>query len=324
MKYIYGPVPSRRLGFSLGVDLVPYKTCSFDCIYCQLGKTTERTIARKEYFKKEEVLQDIRNALSIDKQIDYITFSGSGEPTLNSGIGWLIRKVKNIRTLRSVSLPLAVLTNSSFLWDKSLREDLLPADLVVPSLDAATQSVFEAINRPHQSLNIDKIVEGIKKFRQEFKNNLWLEIMLVKGVNDSKDEIKGFKNLISEIHPDKVHLNTVVRPPTEKFARPLSIKELDEIRDFFGESCEVITPKVGRCEPSLAPSFDRSKFDKSNSEDIEHTIIELIRRRPVTLSDIHSSLGIHRNELIKYLEVLEGDKKIKKIDYEEVTYYEYK
>ncbi len=308
MKYIYGPVPSRRLGFSLGVDLVPYKTCPFDCIYCQLGKTTDKTIARREYFPKEDILRDVRKALLLDKKIDYITFSGSGEPTLNSGIGWLAREIKKI-----TQIPIAVLTNSSFLWDKSLREDLLPADLVVPSLDAATEEVFKAMNRPHSSLNIDKIVEGIKEFRKEFKNELWLEIMLVKGINDSKDEIEKFKELISETHPEKVHLNTVVRPPAEEFAHPLSVKELKEIRDFFGENCEVIA------------RFDKSRLDKlSLSGDIECVIIELIKRRPVALSDIHSSLGIHRNELIKYLEILERDKKIKKVDYEGVTYYECK
>ncbi len=308
MKYIYGPVPSRRLGFSLGVDLVPYKTCPFDCIYCQLGKTTDKTIARREYFSKEDILRGVRKALLSNKKIDYITFSGSGEPTLNSGIGWLARGIKKI-----TQIPIAVLTNSSFLWDKSLREDLLPADLVVPSLDAATEEVFKAMNRPHSSLNIDKIVEGIKEFRKEFKNELWLEIMLVKGINDSKDEIEKFKELISETHPEKVHLNTVVRPPAEEFAHPLSVKELKEIRDFFGENCEVIA------------RFDKSRLDKlSLSGDIECVIIELIKRRPVALSDIHSSLGIHRNELIKYLEILERDKKIKKVDYEGVTYYECK
>ena len=308
MKYIYGPVPSRRLGFSLGMDLVPYKTCPFDCIYCQLGKTTDKTIARREYFPKEDILRDVRKALLTKKQIDYLTFSGSGEPTLNSGIGWLIREIMKI-----TPIPTAVLTNSSFLWDKSLREDLLPADLVVPSLDAATEDVFKAMNRPHQSLSIDKIVEGLKEFRREFKNTLWLEIMLVKGINDNKNEIERFKELISEIHPDKVHLNTVVRPPAEKSAHPLSIEELEGIRDFFGENCEVIA------------RFDKSRLDKSgHSRDIERVIIELIKRRPVTLSDIHSSLGVHRNELIKYLDSLERNKRVKKIAYEDVTYYEYK
>ncbi len=319
MKYIYGPVPSRRLGFSLGVDLVPYKTCPFDCIYCQLGKTTNKTVTRKEYSTKEKILRDVAETLAAsqplhcggkgratDKKIDYITLAGSGEPTLNSGIGWLIKEIKKI-----TQTSIAVLTNGSLLWDKSLRQELLLADLVVPSLDAVTENVFKSINCPHQSLDINKIIKGLKEFRKEFKNTIWLEIMLVKGVNDSKEEIEKFKNLISEIRPDKVHLNTVVRPPTDKSAHPLSIEKLEEIRDFFGENCEVIA------------EFKREK-QADFSEDIEQAIIELIKRRPVTLSDINNSLGIHRNELIKYLESSEKSNRIKKTNYEGVTYYEYK
>lgn len=244
MKHIYGPVASRRLGLSLGVDIVPYKTCSFDCIYCQLGRATNKIIERKEYFPKEEILSDINEAIESKDinvrggkcvPVEYITFSGSGEPTLNSGIGWLIREIKKI-----TQVPVAVLTNGSTLYDKQVREDLMSADLVVPSLDAGNDEIFEKVNRPHPSINIDKIVTGLKAFCKEYKGKIWLEIMLVKNVNDSLENVELLKSRLKEIEPVKVQLNTVIRPPAEYFAHPLSVEELENIKESIGDNCEVI------------------------------------------------------------------------------------
>jgi len=302
--YIYGPVPSRRLGYSLGIDIIPFKTCTFDCIYCQLGPTTKKTIKRKKYFSSREILSAIKKKLASGQRIDYITFSGSGEPTLNSSIGKLIREIKTITTV-----PVAVLTNSSLLSRKSVRKDLLAADVVVPSLDAATQNAFAKTNRPCSSLKLEEIMEGLEKFRQEFKGSIWLEIMLIKGVNDSPLHIRELKDAIAKINPEKIHLNTVVRPPTEKFARPLSQRELEKIKKFFGKNAEIIA------------EFDK-KAQKLSSENLEQAILSIIQRRPVTLSDISASLGAHKNEVIKYLNFLLEECKIQCTSHKGLKYYE--
>lgn len=301
---IYGPVPSRRLGFSLGIDIIPSKTCSLDCIYCQLGPTTQKTVQRKEYVSWRKILSQIKSVLSSGQRIDYLTFSGSGEPTLNLALGKLIREIKKI-----TSIPVAVLTNSSLLSQKSVRKALMDADLVVPSLDASNQEVFTKINRPHPSLKAEQILEGLKKFRQEFKGSIWLEVMLVKGINDSPSHINTLKEVIKEINPEKVQLNTVLRPPSEKFARPLSLKELEKIKDALGENCEIIA------------EFKKKK-QIPRAENLEAAILSMIRRRPVTLSDISTSLGKNRSEITKHLNLLLQEGKIKLVIHRNLKYYE--
>ncbi|MFB0565184.1 MAG: radical SAM protein [Candidatus Aminicenantaceae bacterium] len=302
--YIYGPVPSRRLGFSLGIDIIPFKTCTFDCIYCQLGPTTKKAIRRKGYLPSKEIISQVKKILASGRRIDYITFSGSGEPTLNSAIGKLIREIKKI-----TPIPVAVLTNSSLLSRRSVREALLASDLVVPSLDAAIPEVFHRINRPYNSLKIEDIIEGLKEFRQEFSGSIWLEIMLVKGVNDSIPHLRKLKKIITDIKPDKVQLNTVIRPPAEKYAHALSLRELEKIKNIFGNNCEIIV-----------------EFDKEGqilpSENLEESILSMIQRRPVTLSDISSSLGKNQSEILKYLNFLLEKGKIQSVIHKDIEYYE--
>lgn len=302
--HIYGPVPSRRLGFSLGIDIIPYKTCTLDCIYCQLGPTTKKTTQQKEYFASREILSQIKKALASGKHIDYITFSGSGEPTLNKALGNLIREIK-----KTTSIPVAVLTNGSLFSRKNVRKALLEADLVAPSLDAVIQEIFTRISRPHPSLNVKEIIEGLKEFRKEFKGSIWVEIMLVKGVNDSPSHLKKLKRIIEDIKPEKVQLNTVIRPPSEKSARPLSLKELEKIKKILGEKCEIIAEFA-------------KKEQISPSDNLEETILSMIKRRPVTLSDISVSLGKHQNEILKYLNFLLEDGKIKLVIHKGLKYYE--
>lgn len=301
---IYGPVPSRRLGFSLGIDVLPSKLCSFNCIYCQLGTTSRNIIRQQEYVPITKIISQIKEVLRTKKNIDYITLSGSGEPTLNSKIGQLIREIKSF-----TDTPVAVLTNASLLIQESVREALKAADLVVPSLDAATQDIFVKVNRPHPSLRIEKIIKGLKEFRRVFRGALWLEVMLVMGVNDSPSHIRELKKAITEINPDKVQLNTVVRPPAEKSAQPLSQEELKKIQDELGEKCEIIA--------------DFSKKEQLHSEgNLEKAILAMIKRRPVTLTDIASSLGKHKNEIIKLLDVFIKEKRIRAVLHEGLTYYE--
>jgi wyosine [tRNA(Phe)-imidazoG37] synthetase (radical SAM superfamily) len=236
-KYIFGPVPSRRLGRSLGIDLVPYKTCTFDCIYCDLGRTTHKTASRQSYVPPEEIHYELERALSdSEKRPDFVTLSGSGEPTLNTAIGEVIRGVKEI-----TSLPVAVITNSSFLSLEEVRKDVAKADLVVPSLDAVTPALFEYINRPHPSLNIKQIVAGLIQFRRQYRGQIWLEILFCRGVNDSREEVEKMRAVIERIEPDRIQLNTPVRPPAEDFAFPLTLAQLEEIRGRFGDKAEIIS-----------------------------------------------------------------------------------
>jgi wyosine [tRNA(Phe)-imidazoG37] synthetase (radical SAM superfamily) len=302
--HIYGPVPSRRLGYSLGVDILPLKTCTLDCIYCQLGRTPKKRIERKKYFDVESILLQIKNAIEEEKKIDVITFSGSGEPTLNVLLGKLIREIK-----KATTIPVAVLTNSTLLSLKSVREAMLPADIVVPSFDAATQEVFERMNRPHPSLRIQKIVEGLKQFRRQFSGKIWLEILFVKGVNDSPSHLKTLKKSIAEINPDKIHLNTVVRPPAEKSAHPLTPQELGKIRAFLGKKAEVVA------------TFKKIQQGPA-SRHLEETLLAMVARRPVTLDDMSRSLGKHKNELIKHCTSLLREGKIKLVHHEGKKFYE--
>jgi wyosine [tRNA(Phe)-imidazoG37] synthetase (radical SAM superfamily) len=269
-----------------------------------LGPTSKKTIERGEHFSVEKILAQIDQALSSGQRIDMITFSGSGEPTLNCILGTLIREIKKI-----TNIPVAVLTNSTLLFDDRARADLLPADLVVPSLDAATQDIFIKVNRPHVSLKIEDIIKGLIKFRKEFKGQIWLEIMLTKGVNDSPEHIKKLKDAVDRIQPDKIHLNTVIRPPAEEFARPLSPEELKKIRKTFGENCEIIA--------------DFSSTDQwPQQKNLEDRILSIIQRRPVTLLDISTSLGKHQDEVLKYLSVLIKGGSIKTVAHKNKTYYE--
>ncbi|MCD6336042.1 MAG: radical SAM protein [Candidatus Latescibacterota bacterium] len=292
MSQIFGPVPSRRLGFSLGVDVVPLKTCTYNCIYCQLERTTKKTLRRAEYVTAEVILEELRHVLSLGQQIDYITFSGSGEPTLNAKIGEMIRKIKEM-----TCIPVAVLTNGSLLYEREVREALSAADLVIPSLDAVSDEAFQRVNRPHGRLKIGTILKGLRIFREIFSGQLWLEIMFVKGINDASEEIERMRGVIGELRPEKIQLNTVIRPPAEVFAQPLTEEELSGIREQLGGNAEIIA------------SFKR-KDQSAYKADVEEAVLTLLRRRPVTLSDISEALGVHRNEVVKYLEVLEHDGKI--------------
>lgn len=239
MKYIYGPVNSRRLGLSLGITLTPYKICSFDCVYCQLGETTEKTRERKEYISQEEVLNELKTWLQNNspeaKKLNYITISGSGEPTLNIKIGELIKEIKKI-----TSIPVAVITNASLIDEPLVRQALLEAGLILPSLDALTPEIFGKIDRPCQDVKIEGIINGLLSLKKEFAGKIWLEIMLVKGINDDLDHIRKLKEAIDKIKPDKIQLNSPVRTTPGSNILPADKKKLAKIKEILGDKCEII------------------------------------------------------------------------------------
>lgn len=303
-SFVYGPVPSRRLGFSLGVDILPFKTCSLDCVYCQLGPSVRTTGRRRAYFESREVLAQIRAALASAPKVDHITFSGSGEPTLNRNLGRIIRGIK-----RTTRVPVAVLTNATLLTRKDVRSDLLAADVVVPSLDAVQPRLFRAVNRPHPSLDAGRVIQGLARFRREFKGQIWLEIMLVKGVNDAPGHIRALREAIDLIHPDRIQLNTVVRPPAEVSARPLTPRELDRIRRALGEKAEVVADFA-------------KKGPTRGGGDLEASITAMVRRRPVTARDISASLAQPRGGVLKALRRLRESGKVRTVRHGRKTFYE--
>lgn len=304
MNYTYGPVPSRRLGLSLGVDVLPFKTCSVDCIYCQLGRTSNLTIERLSFFPKEDVLAEVcKRAAQTDP--DFITFSGSGEPTLYLDLGWLIREIKE-KTGKKV----AVLTNSTLLWMPQVRKELMPADLVVPSLDAGTEEIWHKVNRPHPELEFEKVIEGLINFSREFKGQLWVEILLVKGINDSAEHIHALNQILARIRYDKIQLNTVVRPPSEKSALALSFQELEVISEKLPANTEIIVPY-------------RKKGKQVSAHGHPERILAALKRRPMSIDDIEQSLGIPREAAQKALEELISKGKVKPLIYQDKTFYEH-
>lgn len=304
-RYLYGPVPSRRLGRSLGIDLVPHKVCTYDCIYCQIGKTTLKTLERKEYVPLHEVLQEIEEFLRGEVTgADYLSLSGSGEPTLHSKIGAIIREIKKL-----TSIPVAVLTNGSLLFLEEVRQDLQNADVVLPSLDAVTEEVFLKVNRPLPFISVEKVVEGLIQFRKIYKGQIWLEILFCKGVNDVWEEILRMREIIDQIQPDQIHLNTVVRPPSERWASPLNQEEMEKIKDLFGERASIIS------------GFDRHPVSLEK-EDSKEMILKILRRRPLSLSDLIKGIKIQPEILESSLEALIEEKKVRKGIFKGETYYE--
>ncbi len=305
MKYVFGPVPSRRLGFSLGVDLVPFKTCTLDCTYCQLGKTTHKTLDRKPYTPLDETVSELKAALKQHQKVDYITLAGSGEPTLSTQLGAIISSIKEM-----TDTPVAVLTNGTLLHLEEVRGELLLADVVVPSLDTVSQEIFAAINRPHPELTVSQMIEGLKSFRRVFSGKLWLEILLVRGINDSTEEVKKIKDVLSSIGLDMIQLNTPVRPVTDRSCKPLTPEELSCCKEILGDPCEVIA------------SFDGRQH--TMEVNLQEKICSMVSRRPLNRDEIADSLGMDRDQATEVLSLLEEQGKIESQHHGIELYYQVK
>lgn len=307
----YGPVLSRRFGYSLGVDLVPFKVCVYDCIYCQLGRTTNKTLERKRYididFKDFE--NDLKRRIKNCSYLNYITFSGSGEPTLNSDIGKLISIVKE-----NSDIPVAVLTSGGTLGSDNVIEDIMKADIIKVSIDAPNDRLLKKINRPCGEINFSRNMLGLKKLIRVFRGEIFLEIMILKNINDNLDSAYAFKSIINELDESikKVHLNIAVRS-TGEYSDKYNIKlpspvRLKEIKDIIGGKAQIIG------------KVNYRKYDRKLAE-IEKEIIELIKRRPSSIKDISSSLGFNLNEVIKIIDKLQREGEIEYSINENMRYY---
>lgn len=284
--HVYGPVASRRLGLSLGVDLVPFKYCPYNCIYCQLGPTRVRTRQRQAFYSREEILREIRTRLDTSRP-DYITLSGSGEPTLYSELGALIRDIK-----ATTAVPVALLTNGALLGDREVRREAALADLVLPSLDAADADLFQRVNRPMEDLDIESVIEGLVEFRREYQDPIWLEIMAVNGLTTEGGRLEKIAGAVGRIAPDRIQLNTPVRPVPGTRLEPVSHDVLREMAEAFSPAAEIIAPLGARRVPNPPLFLDTQE------------VHALIQRRPCTVEDIAAGLGAPANLVVKALELL--------------------
>jgi len=304
MHRIFGPVPSRRLGRSLGVDVIPHKTCTFDCVYCECGATTNKTCERKEFYPLEELLQELRMKLSSMHVLpDVITLSGAGEPTLYSRMGEFIEEAREFS-----GLPIAVITNSSLINREDVAEELKKADIILPSLDTVVERSFRRLNRPHRDCRLEDIVEGLRKFLDNYSGKVLFEVLLVEGYNTSKEDLSALKEVLETLKVDKIQLNTVARPGTIKKLKALDDKRLEEIKEFLGPRCEIVS------------SSYHSKIGEE-MEDSINIIITLLKRRPCTLDDIHNSTGLPVPELIKLLGELERTKRVETTEFNGKIFY---
>jgi wyosine [tRNA(Phe)-imidazoG37] synthetase (radical SAM superfamily) len=305
-NYLFGPVPSRRLGISLGVDLVPMKTCTLDCIYCECGKTSLKTLERKEYVPFDAVKYELAHFLTHHPRPDYITFSGSGEPTLHLRIGDVIRFIKD----RSPDIPVAVLTNGTLFFQKQVRTDVKEAAVVIPSLDAATKKIFNKINRPSPQLRLGGIIGGLVQFRKEYAGELWLEIFIIPGMNDSIHELEALRRTIEQIKPDQIHLNTLDRPGTVSTLRPATREELEHVLKILQMENALIVAD---------PPEKKALF--AYRKDTASAILGTIARRPCTLKDLSEILGLPADEVKTYLASLEAEGTITSVKQKRGLFY---
>jgi wyosine [tRNA(Phe)-imidazoG37] synthetase (radical SAM superfamily) len=283
MKYVFGPVPSRRLGQSLGVDTIPLKTCNWNCVYCQLGRTRPLINERKEYLPSEMILGEVKDVLDTHQpgEIDWVTFVGSGEPLLHNKMGWLIRQVKDM-----TDLPVAVITNGSLLYLPDVRQELLVADAVLPSLDAGTPELYRKIDRPHPELTFERLVEGLVAFGEEYQGKLWIEVMLVAGLNDTPKALNDIAKVLQRINLDAVHVNLPTRPPVETWVQVPSEDTLMQALAIFGNIAEVVHPAEG-------------SFDLNGYENPLDAIIAIITRHPMSQEQIERELRNWSPEQVK-------------------------
>lgn len=280
-RHLFGPVPSRRFGRSLGIDLLRHKSCTLDCIFCQLGRTTRQTLIRDHFVPTADVIDEIGRWFDAGGHADYLTLSGSGEPTLHAGFGQVLA------SLRATSIPSALLTNGTLFDLPEVREAAGLADVVKVSLSAWDQRSFARVNRPHPRLVLTEIIAGLRRFREQYPGRLWLEVFLLAGINDMPDDVAKIAHICRSLRPERIHLNTVVRPPAEAFAAPVPQTELQSLGKLFDPPAEI----------ALAAAAPPSTAFTVNSA----TVLAMLKRRPCTTEQIQAAFGLHANEIVKLL-----------------------
>lgn len=294
MAYVFGPVRSRRLGRSLGIDPIPLKTCNWNCAYCQLGRTVPLTNIRAEYCPAEAILIELRQALELSKGIDWITFVGSGEPTLHSRIGELIRQVKDL-----TAIPVAVITNGSLLHVPELAQELSAADAVLPTLDAGDAALYRKLNRPHPALSYDSLRQGLITFRHQYGGLFWLEVMLVEGVNDSEPALQSLAAALDEIEPDEVHINVPFRAPAESWVRVPAPDTLRRAREIIGSHARLIEPAPADFETPRTNAVD--------------SLTEVVARHPLPDEEVWATFAACGEDPGASVRELASDKRVARV-----------
>lgn len=289
-KHLFGPIPSRRLGISLGIDLLPFKTCSLDCIYCECGSTTNLTNIISEYIPTNEVLKELDDYLKNKPKLDYITFSGSGEPTLHSGIGKIIDFLKTNYSHYKIAL----LTNGMLLFNKEVQSNIKDIDLILPSIDAISIEAFRKINRPCADIDYKNVLDGIIDFKKTFKGIMWVEVFIVHGINDNDEEIKLFKEYFIKLKPDMIQLNSLDRPGTEDWVKKADRSILEKIKE-----------QLSPLNVQIIAKYDHKTESHINLEKVNEKIISILKRRPCTFDDLLTSLNIEPIELNRHINYLQ-------------------
>jgi len=303
---LYGPVTSRRLGLSLGIDAVPYKVCTLDCIYCQIGRTEKTTLERRDFGRADAVFTELAGRLETGLRADHITIGGSGEPTLNTEIGKIISGIRKM-----TDIPVAVLTNGTLLWDPAVRSALMDADVVLPSLDAADEETFKRINRPHPDISFQRMVDGLISFSEQFGGSIRLEVFLINSINTSDRHLAKLKSLADTIGCGQIHLNTAVRPPAEDFVRPLGREALEDAARRIGNNAKVI-----------AEFRDEKENTRQRGKKLlESDLIGMLRRRPCTAADIAAGLGVEESAAMALAGRLAADGRVEIRESGSETYY---
>ncbi|MBN1968977.1 MAG: radical SAM protein [Candidatus Delongbacteria bacterium] len=306
MKYLFGPVPSRRLGRSLGIDLLIEKICNFNCVYCEVAPTKVFGTERKEFIPAEEVISELKDYLikNISSPPDFITFSGSGEPTLHSKLGYIIDEIQKM-----TDIPVAVITNSGTITDPSVYNDLLKADLVIPSLDAVSRKVLYKINKIPPELDIEKMIDTLKKFTEEFSGEVWLEILVCKNINDQEEEFLNLKKAVDYINPKIVQVHTISRPPMAGKPGKADESSLKRLAEIIGEKATIVR------------SFnDLNRKSSGCSSDIE-LLKSLLRVRSCHLEEIVDATGISADTVLKLVNNLELEGVIKREIFDNNEYF---
>lgn len=274
MKYVFGPIPSRRLGRSLGIDPIPLKTCNWNCVYCQLGRTSELTNERRDYFPPDEIIAEVKTALQSHdaEEIDWLTFAGSGEPTLHASLGRIIAELKE-----PTNVPIAVITNGSLLYLPEVRAALMPADAVLPTLDAGSERLYQRIDRPARELTFARLMDGLIAFRKEFQGHFWLEVVLIQGLNDTAEALSDLADAVRRIAPDQVHINLPIRPPAVSSVEVPDDESVQRACDVLGRVAEVVCPTA-------------VSIQVAGHHDLGEAICEMVRRHPMSREDLCGSL----------------------------------
>ncbi len=295
-RYVYGPVPSRRMGISLGVSPIPQKICNYSCIYCQLGRTLKMSNKKEEFYPVKDILSEVADYLEGNPYIDVVTIVGEGEPTLYALLQELLIGLKKL-----TKKPLAAITNGALLTDLAVRKSLSYADIVLPSLDAYDEDSFKKINRPFGKISFKEAYKGIKSFSQEFKGQLWLEVMLMDGINDDNESLFKLKELIGGIKYDRLYINTPVRPPAESDVRESTPQRMEKAVDMLG---------------GIAINLAASKGFYSGVKDDYEAILSIIKRHPMNQHEIIGFLEERKfknKDLI--FEKLASNDDVEKVDY---------